>query len=213
MVRFEAGGERFLIEDGGEPSMLGWLGEALSPALYGRVAALALARAWERTRRLPKSNLGRNVHRALRSATVSRSTLPLLAMGVDSSTRTLLLRDGRLELGQEEGDPGRTRAYFRAVTDGMRLIAATSGSRYRRNPSQWLSGNVTAHPLGGAPMGRDRLHGVVDSHGEVFGHRGLFVADGSVMPAPIGANPSMTIAALAERFAVRINERIVQRCP
>jgi cholesterol oxidase len=40
----------------------------------------------------------------------------------------------------------------------------------------------------------------------VHGHPGLFVADGSVVPGPIGANPSLTIAALAERFATKITE-------
>ncbi|WP_279579044.1 GMC oxidoreductase [Fodinicola feengrottensis] len=35
--------------------------------------------------------------------------------------------------------------------------------------------------------------------------------DGSVMPGPVGANPSLTIAALAERFTERILERLDQR--
>jgi cholesterol oxidase len=48
---------------------------------------------------------------------------------------------------------------------------------------------------------------VVDSFGEVFGHPGLHVADGSVMPGPVGANPSLTIAALADRFAERMVEQ------
>jgi cholesterol oxidase len=47
----------------------------------------------------------------------------------------------------------------------------------------------------------------VDSYGEVFGYPGLYVADGSVMPGPVGPNPSLTIAALADRFAERLLER------
>jgi cholesterol oxidase len=50
-------------------------------------------------------------------------------------------------------------------------------------------------------MGRDEREGVVDAHGRVFGHPGLYIADGSVMPGPVGPNPSLTIAALADRFA------------
>lgn len=51
-------------------------------------------------------------------------------------------------------------------------------------------------------MGRTIDEGVVDSvSGEVFGYPRLHVADGSVMPGPVGANPSFTIAALANRFA------------
>lgn len=55
-------------------------------------------------------------------------------------------------------------------------------------------------------MGRNSQEGVVDSNGEVFGHPGLYVADGSVMPGPVGPNPSLTIAALADHFADRLVE-------
>ncbi len=50
-------------------------------------------------------------------------------------------------------------------------------------------------------MGRTADEGVVDPNGRVFGCPGLYVADGSVMPGPVGPNPSLTIAALADRFA------------
>lgn len=55
-------------------------------------------------------------------------------------------------------------------------------------------------------MGRGPEEGVVDSYGKVFGCEDLWVADGSVMPGPIGPNPSLTIAAFADRFARRITE-------
>jgi cholesterol oxidase len=42
---------------------------------------------------------------------------------------------------------------------------------------------------------------VVDHRGQVFGAPGLFVADGAVLPRPTGRNPSLTIAAVAERSA------------
>ncbi len=60
---------------------------------------------------------------------------------------------------------------------------------------------MTAHVLGGAVMGRAAEEGVVDADHEVFGHPGLYVADASVIPANLGVNPSLTITALAERFA------------
>jgi cholesterol oxidase len=46
--------------------------------------------------------------------------------------------------------------------------------------------------------------GVVGFNGEVFGHPNLFVADGSVVPANLGVNPSLTITALAEYIASQI---------
>jgi cholesterol oxidase len=42
---------------------------------------------------------------------------------------------------------------------------------------------------------------VADHRGRVFGYPGLFVVDGSTLPGPVGRNPSLTIAALAERAA------------
>lgn len=53
----------------------------------------------------------------------------------------------------------------------------------------------TAHPLGGAVLGR-----ATDTFGRVQGHAGLYVLDGALVPGNAGAvNPSLTIAALAER--------------
>lgn len=48
-------------------------------------------------------------------------------------------------------------------------------------------------------MGRDATQGVIDVHHEVFGYPGLYVVDGSAIPANVGVNPSLTITALAER--------------
>jgi cholesterol oxidase len=50
-------------------------------------------------------------------------------------------------------------------------------------------------------MGRSAGDGVIDTRHEVHGHPGLFVVDGSSIPANVGVNPSLTIAAMAERFA------------
>lgn len=63
---------------------------------------------------------------------------------------------------------------------------------------------VTPHPLGGCPMGQTVQEGVVDHRGAVFGYENLYVADGSIIPRPIGHNPSKTIAALSERIADQI---------
>ena len=40
--------------------------------------------------------------------------------------------------------------------------------------------------------------GVVGFNGEIFGYPHLYVADGSVIPANLGVNPSLTITALSE---------------
>lgn len=57
---------------------------------------------------------------------------------------------------------------------------------------------TTAHILGGAPMGATAEKGVVDERFEVHNYPGLFIVDGSIMPANPGVNPALTITALAE---------------
>ncbi len=57
---------------------------------------------------------------------------------------------------------------------------------------------ITAHILGGCPIGPDAEQGVVGPDGQVHGYPGLYVVDGSVVPANLGVNPSLTITALAE---------------
>ena len=50
-------------------------------------------------------------------------------------------------------------------------------------------------------MGTSLENGVVDDKGKIFDYENLYIADGSIIPTAIGANPSKTIAALAERIA------------
>jgi cholesterol oxidase len=57
---------------------------------------------------------------------------------------------------------------------------------------------TTAHLMGGVPFGRTDEEGVIDLDFQVFNYPGLYVVDGSVMPANPGVNPSLTITALAE---------------
>jgi len=68
---------------------------------------------------------------------------------------------------------------------------------------------TTVHPLGGCPMGERGEDAVVSPDGQVYNpaagslavHDGLWVCDGSIAPTSIGANPLLTISALAERTA------------
>ncbi|GEL24321.1 cholesterol oxidase [Pseudonocardia sulfidoxydans NBRC 16205] len=203
ILRDDDGG--FLIEDGGYPSVLGWVGETYQVGLYGRGALLLVQRLWQRLLHRRRSDIGGGVSRVLGPMGVSRSTAPLLGMGMDPGSGTMRLAgDGTwLDLEWSPRGPG-TAEYFATVLQAMRGVATGAGVTFRRGPSGLLSRGVTAHPLGGCPMGRSPADGVVDGDGRAFGHPGLFVADGSVMPTAVGANPSMTIAAFAERCARRI---------
>jgi cholesterol oxidase len=97
----------------------------------------------------------------------------------------------------------RSNPTFEAVRSTGRDIARVLDGEFRDNPPWYVGRVVTVHPLGGCPMGHDIREGVVDEYGRVFGYPGLVIADGSVMPGPVGPNPSNTISALAHRFAER----------
>ena len=57
---------------------------------------------------------------------------------------------------------------------------------------------TTAHILGGCSFGRDASEGVVGLDCQIHNYPGLYVVDGSIVPANPGVNPSLTITALAE---------------
>ena len=58
---------------------------------------------------------------------------------------------------------------------------------------------VTAHFVGGCPIGADAESGVIDAYHRVYGYPGLHIVDGSAITANLGVNPSLTITAQAER--------------
>jgi len=74
------------------------------------------------------------------------------------------------------------------------------GERVDRNWSALFS----AHQMGTCRIGADARSGVCDDRGEVFGVRGLFVADASAFPASSGVNPMITVMALASCVAESI---------
>ena len=66
---------------------------------------------------------------------------------------------------------------------------------------------MTAHILGGAPMGLNPDEGVIGIDCQVHNYPGLYVVDNSIMPANPGVNPSLTTTALAEYAMSRIPAR------
>lgn len=117
-------------------------------------------------------------------------------------------RDGRLRVVWD--DAGRQRIYTR-INEELRRHARALGASYIANPL-WsfldMRHLITAHPIGGCPIGENCEDGAVDEFGRVFAgdgsvQEGLFVADGALIPNSIGVNPFLTISALAEQIADR----------
>ena len=73
----------------------------------------------------------------------------------------------------------------------------------------WVGGQptLTAHPLSSCRLGDDPASSALTPDHELRGVPGLFVTDGSAVPTSLTVNPSLTIAALAERASVAIAQR------
>ncbi len=184
-------GQCFFIEDDGFPNLLL---NAITAKLQTNGLSLF---GW-----LLRSHL----QRGFRKANPLGHVMLWLGEGLDAA-------DGELSLGrrwwwpwQQElklaWDPRRSEAVIDAIVAMHRRLSEASGGKLYV-PLYWrlLRTLVTVHPLGGCAMGSMPEEGVVDHRGEVFGYRNLYVADGAILPGPIGRNPSMTIAALAERIS------------
>lgn len=194
-------GHGFYVQEGGYPGFVDWLLEATDvPGEVRRAIRFVRRRLEALVQRSPRTNLDAELASLIGDARTSSSVLPLLGMGRDTPDGVFSLRRGRyLALDWTSASSGE---YFAAVTASMRRIADELGGDFLINPLWYLRRKVvTVHGLGGCSMGRHSGEGVVDSHGQVFGHPRFYVADGSVMPGPVGPNPSFTIAALADRFA------------
>ena len=198
-------GRGFYIEDAGYPSFVSWMLEAADEphaVWIWRRTALHLLRKW--LQRRPETDVTGAVASLFGDSKLAAGLLPLLGMGRDVADGRMHLRDGLLEVDWSKN--GASGPYFDRLRARMHDLSDALGGRFHDNTLWWLSKVITVHALGGCPMGRDPAEGVVDSWGNVFGVPGLHIADGSVMPGPVGPNPSLTIAALADRFADAIIE-------
>jgi cholesterol oxidase len=198
-------GRGFYIEDAGYPGFVSWLLQSLDEprALWAwRKVGLHLLRKW--LQRKPETDISGAVAAFFGKSELSSGLLPMLGMGRDVPNGRMRLVDEKLDVDWSKG--GASGPYFTRVRDRMRDIAHELGSEFMDDPIWWLDRVITVHALGGCPMGRSVAEGVVDPWGRVYGVPGLHIADGSVMPGPVGPNPSLTIAALADRFADGILE-------
>lgn len=197
-------GRGFYVEDAGYPGFVDWLLEAGDLGQQSRrLLSFGFARLVARALRAPRSDIGAEIGRALGDGRLSGGATPLLGMGRDFPDGTMRLRSGYLDV---DWSTRTSREYFDAVRQTMSDIAEVLDGRFVANPLSALHRVVTVHPLGGAPMGHGPQTGVVDQWGEVFGCPGLYVADGAAMPGPVGANPSLTIAAFADRLSTHLLE-------
>jgi cholesterol oxidase len=204
-VRDKADGGKargYYVEDAGYPNFASWLVQVTdAPGALRRWTRLGYRYLQSLAGIDPDTDLGTEFAAAFGPTTLSGSSLPLLGMGRDIPNGRLRLRGKYLDL---DWRISASRRYFKHMRRTMKDVARALDGDFRDNVMWYLGRVVTVHPLGGCPMGHSPETGVVDAHGEVFGHPGLYVADGSIMPGPVGPNPALTIAGLADRAAERV---------
>jgi cholesterol oxidase len=178
-------GARFFVEDGGFPNLLAQIAA-------GKGAGFAL----RTLRKLQRDSIRDNI-------------MPWFGQAYDGG-------DGALYLGRSwlppwrhklkmNWNPKRSMKGINGLADMHVKLTRATGGRPLPVPSWKIFGSlVTPHPLGGCNMASSPAAGVVDDQCRVFGHEGLYVMDGSVVPRPVGLNPSKTIAALAERAVSKL---------
>ncbi len=195
----------FYIQDAGYPEFLEWLIGTLKPSTVRELGAFlwTLFCNWLcRTVSRSRSVVYDEMRALMRFSERGADALPLLGLGCDQATGTMRLgRRGELDVRWQ---PTADKVYHAHVQDAMRELAKGLDGRLASEPSFFHRRWITVHPLGGCAMGESVLDSVVDSVGAVHGAPGLYIVDGSVMPGPVGANPSLTIAAFANRAASAI---------
>lgn len=136
---------------------------------------------------------------------MAASTTVVLVMQTDENYLQLDYKPRWWRLGgysiNSETPPGQKRppAYIPIANEVTRRLAKKmDGIPLSFFGEAAFNASSTAHILGGCCMGASPDQGVVGANGEIFGYPNMFVADGSVVPANLGVNPSLTITALSE---------------
>ena len=140
----------------------------------------------------------------------------LFGMGIDDGNGQLIIDKKKKDLNLKT-EYNLDHPVYDNIINTMKLFSKEIGKNGESNLvvpfwDEKIKLEITAHPLGGCCMGSDSSKGVVDGLGRVFkgnlGNKdyydGLYVIDGSIIPGPLGVNPSLTISAIAFRIIEHI---------
>ena len=209
-----------MIQEGAVPGALGFLLRFVGP-IIARLSRLGVTTRAD----FSIKSLWRELDSLLRGShhgALAR-TQTFLGMSLDDGRGRMGLVRDRLRIGWDHAG---SQPVFTRVARRLAELTSTMHGSYVVNPI-WsrLFGRrlVIAHPLGGCALSDSPDTGVVNSSGQVYRirkdndqeppeteqvYRGLYVCDGAIIPTPLGTNPSLTIAALAQRIAERAERTI-----
>ncbi|MGM1060995.1 FAD-dependent oxidoreductase [Saccharothrix sp. Mg75] len=130
-----------------------------------------------------------------------RTVILLVMQSLDNSITTYSRKGlfGRRGLSSKQGhgepNPTFIPAGHEANTRAARIIGGIAGGTW----GELVNIPLTAHFIGGCPIGSDPAAGVIDPYHRAWGYPTLSVVDGAAISANLGVNPSLTITAQAER--------------
>ncbi|MEV0525235.1 GMC family oxidoreductase [Streptomyces sp. NPDC050439] len=130
-----------------------------------------------------------------------RTIIGLVMQTLDNSLTTYRkekgIGKGLLTARQGHGAPNPTQ--IPEATEAASLLAKEINGFAGSNIGELMGTPLTAHFLGGCPIGDSADSGVIDPYHRLYGHPGISVVDGAAVSANLGVNPSLTITAQAER--------------
>ncbi|NUO44186.1 MAG: GMC family oxidoreductase [Streptomyces sp.] len=130
-----------------------------------------------------------------------KTIIGLVMQSLDNSLTTYLKPDGvgKGLLTARQGHGAPNPKQIRAASEAASAIAAEINGFAGSNVGELMGTPLTAHFLGGCPIGASPEEGVIDPYHRLYGHPGISVVDGAAVSANLGVNPSLTITAQAER--------------
>ncbi|HEV2781099.1 MAG TPA: GMC family oxidoreductase [Actinophytocola sp.] len=140
--------------------------------------------------------------RLLRVRRWSERTVILLVMqSLDNSITTFTRRGlfGRRRYTSRQGHGEPNPSFIPVAHKATELAAKHIDGMPGGTWGELFNIPLTAHFIGGCPIGADAEHGVIDPYHRVHNYPGLSIVDGSAITANLGVNPALTITAQAER--------------
>ncbi|GGK68087.1 GMC family oxidoreductase N-terminal domain-containing protein [Streptomyces flaveus] len=130
-----------------------------------------------------------------------RTIIGLVMQSLDNSLTTYLKPKGAGKglLTARQGHGAPNPKQIRAASEAASAIAEEINGFAGSNVGELIGTPLTAHFLGGCPIGASADEGVIDPYHRLYGHPGISVVDGAAVSANLGVNPSLTITAQAER--------------
>jgi cholesterol oxidase len=131
----------------------------------------------------------------------SEQTIIVLVMQSLDNSLTLARKKGRFrdKLVSRQGHGEPNPSWIPVGNEVTRRLAERIDGIAGGSVGELANVPMTAHIIGGCPIGATAEDGVIDAWQRLYGHDGLHVLDGAAVTANLGVNPSLTITAQAER--------------